>query len=57
MTAQEKSKKVVVVTGDLTIDWNIARLRGADTGGLSWNPDDRTRACAQRGGAALLGDW
>ena len=56
MTAQEKSKKVVVVTGDLTIDWNIARLRGADTGGLSWNPDDRTRACAQRGGAALLGD-
>lgn len=54
--AQEKSKRVVLVTGDLTIDWNIARLRGADTGGLSWNPDDRTRACGQRGGAALLGD-
>jgi len=53
MTANKKS---VLVTGDFTIDWNIARIRRADGAGQAWNPDDRTRACWQRGGAALLGD-
>ncbi|MBN2199091.1 MAG: ATPase [Candidatus Aminicenantes bacterium] len=50
------NRKSVLVTGDFTIDWNIARIRRADGAGQSWNPDDRTRACWQRGGAALLGD-
>jgi hypothetical protein len=49
-------RKTVLVTGDYTIDWNIARIRRADCAGQAWNPDDRTRACRQRGGAALLGD-
>jgi hypothetical protein len=50
------NRKTVLVTGDYTIDWNIARIRRADFAGQAWNPDDRTRACRQRGGAALLGD-
>jgi hypothetical protein len=50
------NRKSVLVTGDYTTDWNIARVRRAEGAGQSWNPDDRTRACWQRGGAALLGD-
>lgn len=48
--------KKIVVTGDFIIDWNIARIRSNEGAGQAWNPDDRTRACWQRGGAALLGD-
>jgi len=49
-------EKKIIVTGDFTIDWNVARLRNNEGAGQAWNPDDRTRACWQRGGAALLGD-
>lgn len=49
-------RKTVLVTGDFTIDWNIAHIQRAEGTGQAWNPDDRTRACWQRGGAALLGD-
>ncbi len=48
--------KTVLVTGDVTIDWNLARTRRADGGGAFWNADDCTRAHWQRGGAALLAD-
>src|SRR5512145_544787 len=50
------SEKVIVVTGDVTMDWNLARTRRSDGGGGSWNADDCTRAYWQRGGAALLAD-
>ncbi|MFW6437589.1 MAG: hypothetical protein ACOCZ7_01135, partial [Armatimonadota bacterium] len=45
----------VLVTGDVTIDWNLVRLPsdGADASG--WNPSDNARVCCQPGGAALLG--
>ncbi len=56
MSAEGKGSRNVIVSGDFTIDWNIARIRGNDGDGRDWNPDDRTRACWQRGGAALLGD-
>jgi len=46
----------VIVTGDMTVDWNIARVKKIEGSGRDWNPDDCTRACGQRGGAALLGD-
>ncbi|MEY2396564.1 MAG: hypothetical protein QOF94_2909, partial [Acidobacteriaceae bacterium] len=48
--------KVVVVTGDVTMDWNIARIRRGDHPKSSWHADDTTRAHWQRGGAALLAD-
>jgi len=44
----------IVVSGDVTIDWNLARLPrdGAEAG--AWNPGDNARICCQPGGAALL---
>jgi hypothetical protein len=47
---------IVVVTGDVTMDWNLARTRRSDGGSSAWNADDCTRAYWQRGGAALLAD-
>ena len=47
---------VVVVTGDVTMDWNLACTRGSEGVEPDWHSDARTRACWQRGGAALLAD-
>jgi len=48
--------KTVVVTGDFTLDWNLARNpRLAPQRGL-WEPDVWTRLRWQRGGAGLLAD-
>lgn len=52
----KKSEKVVIVTGDVTMDWNLARTRRSDGGGAAWSADDCTRAYWQPGGAALLAD-
>ncbi len=52
----DEPKKVVVVSGDLTIDWNIARLQRNESVSHSWTAEAGTRACRQRGGAALLGN-
>lgn len=46
----------VVVTGDVTMDWNLAHRRCGDGPAASWTSEDLARACWQRGGAALLGD-
>ena len=54
--APTKNQKVVVVTGDVTIDWNLAHTRRSDSAEAAWNADDSTRAYWQRGGAALLAD-
>ncbi|MBC7232195.1 MAG: ATPase [Chloroflexi bacterium] len=50
--------KEVVVTGDVTMDWNLARFRSArnDTPLRAWWAGDRTKACWHRGGAAMLAD-
>ncbi len=56
MTDVKISDKMLVVTGDVTMDWHIARTRRLEDSTLLWNPDDWTRACWQRGGAALLAD-
>jgi len=56
MTTSSVKSNQILVTGDFTIDWNIAHLRRAELENHAWNPDDWTRACRQRGGAALLGD-
>lgn len=50
------STKRVVITGDVTMDWNLARLRRSKGKILRWGHDDCTRACWQPGGAALLAD-
>jgi hypothetical protein len=56
MATTKKTTTSVLVTGDLTVDWNIARNRDSVATGAVWNQDDYTRACMQPGGAALLGD-
>jgi hypothetical protein len=50
------STKRVIVTGDVTIDWNLARLRRSKGKIQRWGYDDCTRATSQPGGAALLAD-
>ena len=48
--------KTVVVTGDITLDWNLARSRGPEAQGPAWEPEVCSRLRWQRGGAALLAD-
>ncbi|HEX7476148.1 MAG TPA: hypothetical protein VF318_09330, partial [Dehalococcoidales bacterium] len=48
--------KTVVVAGDVTVDWNIARIRKTDSVRLTGNPEDLTRACCQYGGASMLAE-
>jgi hypothetical protein len=48
--------RVVVATGDVIMDWHLARRRRSKDATTVWNADDWTRACWQRGGAALLAD-
>ena len=55
MTSSPRSPKVVL-TGDVTMDWNLARTRRLKEALPAWNADDRTRASWQRGGAAMLAD-
>jgi hypothetical protein len=43
----------VVVAGDVTFDWNLARTRKLADAGVAWNAADRTEAYLQPGGAAL----
>lgn len=47
---------IVIVTGDVTIDWNLVRFRavGKAMATPGWWTDDRTQLCCQRGGAAML---
>ncbi|HEV2762452.1 MAG TPA: hypothetical protein VGV38_05595, partial [Pyrinomonadaceae bacterium] len=48
--------RLAVVFGDVTIDWNIGRLRSARQTGRSWNSEDLIRVYMQPGGAALLSE-
>ncbi|MBT9136742.1 MAG: hypothetical protein DDT34_01824 [Firmicutes bacterium] len=53
---EAKSRSIVVVTGDVTMDWNIARVPRAGSISHVWTTDEFTRAFCQRGGAAMLAD-
>jgi hypothetical protein len=55
MSARVKAK-TVVVSGDITLDWNLARSRGPEAQGPAWEPEVCSRLTWQRGGAALLAD-
>lgn len=54
--AKNATARIVVVAGDETMDWNLARGHSRQGGGDAWNAEDCTRAYWQRGGAAMLGD-
>jgi hypothetical protein len=46
----------IFISGDITIDWNLARIRRSKGIAQSWGFDDCTRASSQPGGAALIGN-
>ncbi|HEU4387317.1 MAG TPA: ATPase, partial [Blastocatellia bacterium] len=50
------SKQTVVVAGDVTIDWNLARIKAAKMAGTTWNTEDTTRAHGHPGGACLIAE-
>lgn len=50
-----QSTKRIFVTGDFTIDWNLARIHRSKGKVQRWRNDDCTRATCQPGGSALLG--
>jgi hypothetical protein len=52
----ETDTKTVVVSGDFTLDWNLARSRGLEAQSGVWEPEVYSRLRWQRGGAALLAD-
>lgn len=56
MAKAQTSPRSVIVTGDVTMDWHVARGDQAKDHVPVWNPADWARACWQRGGAALLAD-
>ena len=51
-----KSDKTIIITGDVTMDWNLARTRRSRNDISFWSADDTTSSTWQRGGAALLAD-
>jgi hypothetical protein len=51
-----KVLQTIVVTGDVTMDWNLARTRRSKNDTSFWSADDATSTFWQRGGAALLAD-
>jgi hypothetical protein len=54
---EEKNKsKTAIVTGDITMDWNIATSQGVKSSKSYWSIDFCSRAYWQRGGAAMLAD-
>ncbi len=53
-----RGKNIAVVTGDVTVDWNLALHPSSENGGVGgtcWK-DAGARVYQQRGGAALLAD-
>ena len=51
-----KKEQIVIVTGDIAMDWNLARTRRSKSDISFWSADDTTSTTWQRGGAALLAD-
>ncbi|MCJ7626170.1 MAG: RyR domain-containing protein, partial [Anaerolineaceae bacterium] len=51
-----KATKTIIISGDVTIDWNLARTRRSTNDVAFWSADDTTSTTWQRGGSALLAD-
>lgn len=49
-------RKSIIIAGDVTIDWNIARVQRMDSPTNVWSADNLSHAFYQRGGDALLAD-
>lgn len=53
---KKNNSLTVLVTGDVTVDWNIARVRQTEGTRQNWNDRDWTAVFGQYGGAAMLTD-
>jgi hypothetical protein len=53
---KQNDNKTIFVTGDVTIDWNIARMRQTESIAKTWTADEVTAAFCQHGSAAMLAD-
>jgi RyR domain-containing protein len=51
--ASRAGARRVVISGDVTMDWHLARSRTLVAAGKAWNPADRTEISGEPGGAAL----
>jgi len=49
-------EQTIIITGDVTMDWNLARMRRSKSDVSFWSADDTTSTTWQRGGSALLAD-
>jgi hypothetical protein len=56
MASTADKERALVVTGDVTMDWNLARIHRGEGSGAAWTADDVTEGYAHPGGAALLAD-
>jgi hypothetical protein len=54
--SKKPSEQTIIVTGDIAMDWNLARTRRSRNDASFWSADDITNTTWQRGGAALLAD-
>jgi RyR domain len=54
LTGSKAMARRVVVAGDVTMDWHLARTRKLVDSGAAWNADDRTEMYGRPGGAALM---
>ena len=50
----ELVSKEIIITGDVTIDWNLIFFQSAQDSTTLWNANNTARACPQAGGAAML---
>ena len=41
VTESKAAARRVIVTGDVTVDWNLARTRKLADSGIAWNAADR----------------
>ncbi len=53
---KSKTDHIVIITGDVTIDWNLARTRRSRNDITFWSAEDTISTTWQRGGSALLAD-
>jgi len=54
--SDNNADKIVIVTGDVAMDWNLAHSRLCASDPSLWRVCDETKAYWQRGGSALLAD-
>lgn len=56
MSAAAERARSVVVAGDVTMDWHLARTTSVGSDGSVWNARDSAQLYGQGGGAALLAE-